>query len=163
MSEQLGALADVVRVFDSNGIEHWLFGGWAVDFRLGRITRLHDDVDLAIWLDDIPRIEALLVADGWADLNDPDTDGGKAFGKDGVRLELTYLCRDSDGEIYTPLLDGSRGRWTPEALGEEVAKLGSLRCRVVSLSALIRMKERDRGTEYEAKDRADHNLLLGLD
>ena len=42
------------------GIAYWLFGGWAVDFHAGRITRLHDDVDIAVWLEDVPRIVELL-------------------------------------------------------------------------------------------------------
>jgi hypothetical protein len=32
------------------------------------------------------RIEALLTHEGWMDLIDPDVDGGKAFGRNGVRL-----------------------------------------------------------------------------
>ena len=47
------------------GIAYWLFGGWAVDFYAGSITRPHFDVDIAVWLDDLPRIAALLEADGW--------------------------------------------------------------------------------------------------
>jgi hypothetical protein len=107
---QLEALRDVVSAFDAAGIQYWLFGGWAVDFHAGAITRDHDDLDLGIWLDDMPRIEPVLSAAGWIDLLDPDVDGGKAYGRGGVRLELTYLYRDPGGEIYTPLLDGTRGR-----------------------------------------------------
>ncbi len=31
----------------------------------GAITRPHDDVDIAVWRDDVPRIAALLAASGW--------------------------------------------------------------------------------------------------
>jgi hypothetical protein len=27
---------------------YWLFGGWAVDFHAGRVTRDHADIDLAV-------------------------------------------------------------------------------------------------------------------
>jgi hypothetical protein len=135
------ALRDVVAAFDTAGIEHWLFGGWAVDFHAGRVTRDHGDVDLGIWLDDMPRIDEVLAAGGWKDLRDPDADGGKAFGRHGVRLELTYLYRDPDGAIYTPLRDGTRGRWTDQALAGEVGELDGVRCRVVSLASMIWMKE----------------------
>ena len=145
---QLDALRDVVAAFDEAGIEYWLFGGWAVDFHVGRARRDHDDVDLAIWLADM----------------DPDIDGGKAFGREGVRLELTYLYRDDDGEICTPLLDGTHGRWTREALGEDVAALDGIRARVVALAPLTRMKARGRGDAPAdaAKDRADHDALRNL-
>ena len=150
--------------FDAAGVEHWLFGGWAVDFHLGRITRAHDDLDLAIWLDDMPRIDSVLAARGWVDLEDPDVDGGKAFGRDGVRLELTYLYRDADGEVYTPLLDGTRGRWTDQSLGDEIGVLNGVRCRVVSLASMIRMKEPGRRSQPEevAKDTADYEVLRAL-
>lgn len=160
---QLEAIRDLVEIFDDASIEYWLFGGWAVDFHVGRVTRHHDDVDLAIWLSDIARIELLLAADGWVDLLDPDLDGGKAFGRDEVRLELTYLYRDSDGEIYTPLLDGTRGRWTIEALGDDVCRLDGVGARVVSLVPLTRMKGRGRSDPADAaKDRMDHEVLGAL-
>jgi len=161
---QLAALADVASAFDVAGIDHWLFGGWAVDLHAGRVTREHDDIDIAVWLADMPRIEPLLDACGWADLLDPDADGGKAFGRDGVRLELTYLYRDDDGEIYTPLLDGSRGRWTSETLADDVRELDGVRTRVVALAPLTRMKGRGRGDDPEdaVKDQADYDALRSL-
>jgi hypothetical protein len=139
---QLQALDDVAGLLRQAGVDHWLFGGWAVDFHIGEITREHGDVDLAVWLDDMPRIEEILVADGWVDQRDPDADGGKAFARDGVRLELTYLYRGEAGEIYTPLLDGSRGTWTREALADDVLELGGVRCRVIAREPLMRMKRR---------------------
>jgi Aminoglycoside-2''-adenylyltransferase len=42
VNPQLAALRDVVSVLD---VDYWLFGGWGVDFREGRITREHSDVD----------------------------------------------------------------------------------------------------------------------
>jgi hypothetical protein len=159
---QLDAIRDVVAAFDEAGIDYWLFGGWAVDFHLGRVTREHDDIDVAIWLDDMPRIEPVLASCGWDDLHDPDVDGGKAFGRDGVRLELTYLHRDPDGSIYTPLLDGTRGRWTGETLADDVEALEGVRASVVSRSGLMRMKQHDRGAQYQARDAADYEALRGL-
>ena len=50
--QQLEALAEVGRLLERRRIEWWLFGGWAVDFRVGAVTRSHDDVDLAVWADD---------------------------------------------------------------------------------------------------------------
>src|SRR5205807_140937 len=128
------------------------------DFHAGQVTREHGDLDLGIWIDDMPRIEEVLAAGGWVDLRDPDVDGGKAFGRGDVRLELTYLYRDADGEIYTPLQDGTRGRWTDQALAGEVGELDGVRCRVVSLAAMIWMKEQARNDT----DRADHDVLRAL-
>jgi hypothetical protein len=49
--QQLEALADIHRLFQRDGIEYWLFGGWAVDFHAGAVTRPHADLDIAIWAD----------------------------------------------------------------------------------------------------------------
>ena len=54
--QQLSALARVSDLLDRAGVAYWLFGGWAVDFYAGSVTRAHDDLDLAVWLDDVPRI-----------------------------------------------------------------------------------------------------------
>lgn len=163
MNAQLDALRQVTAGFERNHIDYWLFGGWAVDFQAGAITREHDDVDVAIWLDDMPRIGSLLEAGGWRDLEDPDTDGGIAYGRGGVRLELTYLYVDDDRGIYTPLLDGTRGRWTNDALGTEVRTLDGVSARVVSLASLTQMKGRGRSDPADAaKDSADFEVLCDL-
>jgi Aminoglycoside-2''-adenylyltransferase len=147
--EQLEALDRVARALDEIGAEHWLFGGWAVDLYVGAVTRDHDDVDLAVWLDDFPRIAARLSGDGWAHEPSPDDDGGTAFVRDGIRLELTYLVRDDDGKVYTPLREGRAG-WSREALGADVRELHGVRVRVVGLMPLSRSKASTRDNPAEA-------------
>ena len=73
---QLSALGEITAQLDREQVAYWLFGGWGVDFHAGRITRLHDDVDLAVWLDDVPRIVELLAGGRWAHAPEPDEDGG---------------------------------------------------------------------------------------
>ncbi|MDP9180072.1 MAG: hypothetical protein M3O61_20590, partial [Gemmatimonadota bacterium] len=58
-SLQLSALAEVSASLQKAGIAYWLFGGWAVDFYVGSVTRLHDDVDLAVWFVDVSQIAKL--------------------------------------------------------------------------------------------------------
>jgi hypothetical protein len=45
--EQLSVLRDVTGLLRSRTFDHWLFGGWAVDFYVGKVTRPHGDIDLA--------------------------------------------------------------------------------------------------------------------
>jgi hypothetical protein len=160
--EQLEALDRVAHLLDVIGADHWLFGGWAVDFYAGAVTRHHDDLDLAVWLDDFPRIAAKLGDDGWSHQPSPDEDGGTAFVRDCVRLELTYLVRGEGAEVYTPLREG-RGRWPEDALGNDVRELSGVRMRVVSLTALTRSKASARDEPVEAaKDKADAQTLARL-
>jgi lincosamide nucleotidyltransferase A/C/D/E len=46
-------------------IEAWLDGGWGVDALLGEQTRPHDDVDLVVRVDDVPRMHEVLATDGY--------------------------------------------------------------------------------------------------
>ena len=158
-TQQLNALARVVRRLDEAGIAYWLFGGWAVDFYVGSVTRAHDDVDLAVWLDDVPRIVELLRAEGWVHAPHDDEDGGTGYELDSVRLELTYLVRDSSGRVFIPLRD-TQAEWPKDGLGEDVRELGDVRARLVSLPALRRGKSAPRDDPADAaKDRADFEAL----
>ncbi len=56
----LEAVADVLAALDAGGVDYWVDGGWGVDALLGRQTREHRDLDLGVWLDDVPTIETLL-------------------------------------------------------------------------------------------------------
>ena len=146
------------RRLEDAGIAYWLFGGWAVDFYAGSVTRRHDDVDIAVWLEDVSRTAELLTSDGWRHAPDDDEDGGTGYERDGVRLELTYLARDGD-EVFTPLREG-RGTWSPDALGSDVRELDGVRARLVTLEALRRGKSRPRDDPAEAaKDRADFERI----
>jgi dihydrofolate reductase len=161
-ARQLDALADVAARLEEARIESWLFGGWAVDFYAGRITRPHLDVDLAVWLDDVPSIAALLEGSGWQHVPDPEGDGGTGYERDGVRLELTYLVHREDGAIVTPLRD-VEAPWLDGAFGDDARELRGLRVRLVSLDALTSGKASPRGDPDDAaKDRADHDVLSGL-
>jgi dihydrofolate reductase len=159
---QLGALAGVASDLERAGIEHWLFGGWAVDFYAGRITRPHSDVDVAVWLADLPRIAELLVGRGWVHAPQPGEDGGTGYERDGVRLELTFLLRDASGRVLTPL-DAGDAVWPDEALGHDVRELACVRARLVGLDALRRAKATKRDTpDEDAANTADLAVLNGL-
>ena len=161
-SPQLSALAEVVHRFEHDGLEYWLFGGWAVDFYAGRITRAHEDVDLAVWHVDLPRIDELLQRTGWRHAPEPNEDGGTGYERSGIRLELTYLVRDARGSVAIPLRGGP-ARWPAGALAGDTAELHGVRARLIALEALARGKQRARADAADAaKDAADARLLAEL-
>jgi hypothetical protein len=160
--QQLSALARVSELLAEARIGYWLFGGWAVDFYVGSVTRAHDDLDIAVWLVDVPRIAQLLHGDGWRHAPLAEEDGGTGYEREAVRLELTYLIRDGDGRIFTPLREG-RAAWSEEALANDVGELRGVRSRLVQLAALMRGKSSPRDDPEEAeKDRADFRRLSRL-
>jgi lincosamide nucleotidyltransferase A/C/D/E len=75
-------LVAIVSALEEAGIAVWLDGGWAVDAALGEETRVHDDLDLVVALDDVGRVRETLAARGYAlargeppccfDLRDPE-------------------------------------------------------------------------------------------
>ncbi|MET0938244.1 MAG: hypothetical protein ABWY51_03355 [Gaiellaceae bacterium] len=161
-SQQLAALARVNDLLGEADIAYWLFGGWAVDFYTGSVTRAHDDLDAAVWLDELPRIAALLETDGWHHAPDEDEDGGTGYEQGTVRLEFTYLVRGDDGRIFTPMRHG-QAAWSEEALADDVRELNGVSARLIALAPLMRGKSSPRDDPEEgAKDRADFRELSRL-
>ena len=160
---QLAALGHVDHLLRAADIEYWLFGGWAVDFHAGRITRPHFDVDIAVWKDDVERIASILEAAGWRHASDPDEDGGTGYERDGVRLELTYLVRKEDGSVVTPLR-ALEAEWPDAAFGVDERELEGVRARILALPALASGKVSARDDPADAaKDRADSAVLSALE
>jgi hypothetical protein len=152
---QLAALARALRVLEDAGIASWLFGGWAVDFHVGAITRPHADLDLAVWASDVERIGSLLEGDGWSHAPEDGEDGYTGYVCDGVRLELAFLAQLPDGGVCTPLRDGVAS-WPIGAFGDEVGELSGVRARVIGLKALREEKAIVHDDPAVArKDRAD--------
>jgi hypothetical protein len=133
-----------------------------VDFHVGAVTREHDDIDLAVWLDDAQAIGALLEAEGWRHAPTEDEDGGIGYERGRVRLELTYLTGDDMGRAFVPLRQ-QRALWSEEPLGDDERDLLGVRSRVLSLPLLERGKSSARDDPDDAaKDRADFQALSAL-
>jgi hypothetical protein len=160
---QLGAIGGLFELFERQGNEAWLFGGWAVDFHAGRVTRTHDDIDIAIWQADAGSVDGLLQELGWEHKADPGEDGYAAYRQGALTLDLAFLTRDADGVVSTPLLEG-RGEWSVGAFDNaEVVELLGVSARVVSVDSLLADKTGHRDDESaDRKDRADVAVLSGL-
>lgn len=158
-SQQLAVLAGLHQLLESHGVEYWLFGGWAVDFHAGVVTRKHEDIDIAVWSHDATRLATLLDGQAWTHTPDANEDGYTCYERGGVRLEVAFLARDENGHVYTPLRSG-RGEWPPETFGNEVVELLGVSAHVIRLQALIADKSFVRDDPVvTAKDRADLESL----
>ena len=159
---QLRTIGWLHTVLSEEGIDYWLFGGWAVDFHAGRVTRDHADIDVAVWAADGHRIGTLLEAEGWTHAPEPEEDGYTGYERGALRLELAFLSASEEGHVYTPLREG-RAAWPEEAFEDDVAELAGVRARVMSLRALKADKaERRDDPIVAAKDRADLATLSTL-
>jgi hypothetical protein len=160
--QQLDALSQLHQLLQASQIDYWVFGGWAVDLHARRVTRQHDDLDIAAWLDDRARIDALITAVGWEHTPVLAEDGSTVYQRQGVRLELAWLAADEDGTVYTPLRHG-RGTWPEGAFGTDVGDIGGVRARMIGLTALDDDKSEVHGDERTtAKDRTDREVIARL-
>jgi hypothetical protein len=159
---QLAALADLDHQCQLQQIAYWLFGGWAVDFHVGRVTRAHGDLDMAVWQDDRDRLAVLLASRQWVHRPDAGEDGYTCYERDGIRLEVAFVARDAHGVVYTPLING-RAEWPLGAFGDDVRQLLGVQARVLGREALIIDKSAAHNDAVtDAKDRADLLSLGGL-
>jgi hypothetical protein len=160
LADQLATLAELDHMLRQHDLAYWLFGGWAVEFHLGRVTREHADIDIAVWAHDHDRLAALLYAAAWQHRPERGEDGYTCYERGSVRLELAFLERDEHGEVYTPLQAG-RGGWPADSFGNALAELEGVQVSLVSREALIADKSVQRPDgATAAKDRADVAQLL---
>jgi lincosamide nucleotidyltransferase A/C/D/E len=90
-----------VRLLNENGIEVIIDGGWAVDAQLGRQTRRHADLDIAVQDCDAPRIRALLEERGYTEVPlDDSWECNFVLGDaQGHRIDVHSCTFDADGKI----------------------------------------------------------------
>jgi hypothetical protein len=157
-ARQLALIACAHRLLSDAAIPHWLAGGWGIDFLLGRVTRRHGDIDLAIWHHDWPPVEALLVANGFTPRANAFPEETGRLTMDGQAFEFYLLRRDAAGQVVVG------GRWTDwpfpaGAFGDRTARLAGVTCPVMSAEGQLDSKERwpqhRWGSPLRAKDVAD--------
>jgi lincosamide nucleotidyltransferase A/C/D/E len=87
---------DVTSRMSAAGLSFWLDGGWCVDALIGEETRLHDDLDLVIRLEDSPHIVEVLGESGFGlELDDRPTRFVLASGD--RRVDFHPIISNPDG------------------------------------------------------------------
>ena len=90
-----------VKLLNGNGVEVCIDGGWGVDALLGKQTRLHNDLDIAVEHKDVPKIRALLEMRNYKDVPRDDTrDCNFVLGDDdGHLIDIHTYTFDSTGKL----------------------------------------------------------------
>jgi len=159
---QLDAIAGVAQLFRERSVDYWLFGGWAVDFWVGHMTREHGDVDLAVRLRDRPTVHELLLGDGWHPAPVDDEAIGAGYRRSDVLLELTFVETDDEGRVLIPFANGP-AVWSTTSFGDVTRELLGVRSRTVPLPVLRTDKSTPCEDDDDAvKDVADHEALSRL-
>jgi hypothetical protein len=162
---QLELLREIAETLDGAGIEWWLYGGWAMDFHAGRVTRDHADIEIFSWKRDAAAVRIALEAAGFAHPAGLYPDECQTFVKYGQEIGFWFLVRNEDGAIVTP------GRWAdwPWVQGSfdgEPLTLDGVSARCMSIEGLLDIKTRfvdhPHGAPLREKDVADIKLLRAM-
>ncbi len=150
---QLALIDELTTFLRKAGIAHWLFGGWAVDFLVGTITRSHDDIDLIIWLRDAPAFRKALRAHGFVEAPPPPEEHElhTHYSKQGQKMDVMFIYQKEDG-IYWSDWCWPGGSFTPLE-----GRLDKVVCPVVGGKTLLGAKE---GYWREGVDPEDEEKCL---
>lgn len=69
---QIALIHTILNTAEAQGLPLWLESGWAIDARLGRVTREHEDIDLAFPAEQSDQFMSLLKHLGGGDVEETD-------------------------------------------------------------------------------------------
>ncbi len=139
---QLRLIEEIRDILAVMHVRWWLFGGWAVDFHLGSVSRKHGDIEFSIWSVDAERVSRAFLDAGFVPQKIPFPDEAIEFTKDGQLICAVLLVDTAEG-IVVP------GRWTDwpwpwDAFDGPPGRIGGLAVPVVTVEALL-----DRSLNYQ--------------
>ena len=163
---QLRVIRKVIAVTRAAGIPAWLFGGWGLDARIGRITREHGDVEF--WVERIhaEHSKAVLVEAGARALPTQPPEEACEFTWDDLPFSTAYFDRRPDGSFSQPRGRFSDWLFPPGSFGDEPASLDGTPVLAMSVSGMLAMKEQfphlRNGRPWRQKDIDDIKTLRRL-
>ena len=163
---QLRVIRAVVNALGAAGIPAWLFGGWGLDARIGRITREHGDVEFWVERTDAGRSKAALVAAGATALATQPAEEACEFTWEGSDFSTAYFDRRPDGSSSQP--DGRWSDWLfpSGSFSDEPGSLDGVPVLAMSVAGMLAMKEQyprlRNGGPWRQKDIDDIKVLRAL-
>ena len=163
---QLRIIKAVVNALDTAAIPAWLFGGWGLDARIGRITREHGDVEFWVERTDAERSKTVLTGAGAMALATQPPEEACEFTWDSADFSTAYFDRQPDGSSIQLL-----GRWSdwlfpPGSFGDEPGMLDGMPVLAMSVAGMLAMKEQyprlRNGRPWRQKDIDDMAVLRRL-
>ncbi|WP_433298911.1 nucleotidyltransferase domain-containing protein [Actinoplanes sp. CA-030573] len=156
----------MVDTLSAAAIPLWLFGGWGLDARIGRVTRDHGDVEFWVSRADDERSKAALVAAGATALATQPPEEACEFVWDGVDFSTAYFDRRADGSFIQ--VQGRFADWVfpADSFGTDPGVLDGVAVPAMSVAGMLAMKEQfptlRNGKPWRDKDVADIAVLRRL-
>lgn len=98
MLDGLKAIDDLTQALSTHALPHWLFGGWAIDFHLGMVTRPHDDIDIIVWASDTTKVMTVLQQSAFA--LHTITPEHISFEKYNERIDISFIERNPEVTLW---------------------------------------------------------------
>jgi hypothetical protein len=163
--DQLDRIGRITTELTEGGHRAWLFGGWGLDARIGRVTRDHGDIEFWVDRNDALRVRQSLVAAGATLLDTQPPEESAEYTWDGVWFSTAYFDARSDRTFTTA---GRYDDWVfpvGSFPGEPVG-LEGLSVLAMSLTGMQAMKEQyphlRNGRPWRDKDVQDIELLRSM-
>jgi lincosamide nucleotidyltransferase A/C/D/E len=144
----------VLQRLQSAGIRVWVDGGWGVDALIGRQTRPHQDLDLALELGDVRQAVEVLRETGFRMYEEELPTRANLRSADDRRVDLHVLTFDEQGNGFQQLQDGSVGTYDTQGLSG-IGTIGELEVRCLSPEIQMRFH-----TGYDPVEDDRHDVLL---
>ncbi len=147
-------LLAIYNLMERHGIKIWIDGGWCVDALVGKQTRDHADLDIAVRRRDNDRLHKLLEAEGYSEVTRRDSSDWMyvAGNRQGNQVDVHVFEYDKGG-------NNSYGVEYPFGSLTGTGRVNGQQVRCVDAKWMLRFK-----TAYppKAKDRHDIALLEQL-
>ena len=162
---QLDQIRDIAAAMTAAGVSFWLFGGWGLDARIGRITRDHGDIEIWVAAGDADRTRHAIVGAGFTYAPNDYPEESYEYLREGIKSSSAFFLRNEDGSF------SSRGRFSdwrfpPSSFTSPPGRFGDVAVPTMSVEGMIAMKEQyatlRNGKPLRDKDIRDLVLLRSL-
>ena len=163
--QQLELIHTFTAALVHGGQRAWLFGGWGLDARVGRVTRDHGDIEFWVHRERADHVQSLLVDAGAVLLDTQPPEESAEYDGDGVRFSTAYFDVRPDSTF------ASRGRFDDWAFPassfpDDPVELEGRPVLAMSVAGMLAMKEQyphlRNGRPWRDKDVSDIRLLRSL-
>ena len=135
------------------GVRGWIGGGWGVDALVGRRTREHHDLDVAVDSLRFDEVVRSLLEDGFVTETDWRPVRLELVHPDGRRIDLHPVALAADGTGVQAGLDGARFDYPADAFGTGLVAGRRVPC--LSVEQQVRFH-----SGYEPREEDLHDLAL---
>lgn len=147
--KQLDSIEEVFNKFDTENLEIYLCGGWAIDFLVGRVLRPHVDIDTFVWKKDKEKVRRVMKQLGFSV---KDKERKFQNSRDGFQFDNDFVEALNDSFVSGRTARRKGIKWPKETFKElEETKLNSVHVKVIDPRVLYSF----------LKTKLEYNLKIG--